>query len=487
MKPATTLVGKLEAYAGNRWKWLSKPLPPKTRARLEISLGVVVSAAAMVMLSTVVPPDPAKVAAKIVVPPLPSEAELRGDSRLRTESTVDQTVPPEIARAVADGDVAALDRLHRPGMPLAGMLSVAADAGHDHVIGWLLDHGADVHEDESGVDSPLLAGDAHPKVIALLLERGAAEATLTTAARAAAPNAIDRLLAKKADVNPPDGSPVAEVIATRRSTPEVRRAILEKLLDAKPDLNRDVFDSPLAAAVRTCDALHELDEQDPKRADHCVATMKLLIARGAHVKAEALEAANGLDAPLHGRLLDILLAAKIERGATARALSSYVMWTPEETKRLVGKGIDWAWHDGEDDAALPLLSAISRGDRDLAKTLLDAGAPVNFRYKDGKCALGEAIDGAQTNAPEAARLVELLIARGADVNRRLPDGRTPLFAAAETGDIRIINALLERGARVNEVVLEDSPLDAAEQNAHVAAARVLHAHGGRRATKRTFP
>ena len=74
-------------------------------------------------------------------------------------------------------------------------------------------------------------------------------------------------------------------------------------------------------------------------------------------------------------------------------------------------------------------------------------------------------------------------ARGVDVNRRLPDGRTPLFAAAESGELRVVNALLERGARVNDLVLDDTALDAAEQNSHQPAARVLHAHGARRARK----
>jgi len=35
----------------------------------------------------------------------------------------------------------------------------------------------------------------------------------------------------------------------------------------------------------------------------------------------------------------------------------------------------------------------------------------------------------------------------------------------------------------NDLVLDDTALDAAEQNAHQPAARVLHAHGARRARK----
>lgn len=52
-----------------------------------------------------------------------------------------------------------------------------------------------------------------------------------------------------------------------------------------------------------------------------------------------------------------------------------------------------------------------------------------------------------------------------------------------TGDLRIINALLERGARLNDLILDDTALDAAEANDRQPAARVLHARGGRRARK----
>ena len=86
--------------------------------------------------------------------------------------------------------------------------------------------------------------------------------------------------------------------------------------------------------------------------------------------------------------------ARLERGATAVALAQVYNLQPRTIKRLVAKGVDWSWHDGEEDAALPLLAAVQRGDRDYVRTLLDAGAPVDVHFKDGTCALGAAIDGA---------------------------------------------------------------------------------------------
>jgi ankyrin repeat protein len=216
--------------------------------------------------------------------------------------------------------------------------------------------------------------------------------------------------------------------------------------------------------------------------------MKLLVKHGAAVKGETLIAALALDEWAQGKALDVLLTTRLEPGATATALAQGFAVQPHVVKRLVAKGVDWGWHNGEDDEALPLITAAERGDRDFVRALLDVGAPVDMRTKSGRTALGVAIDataasGSGGGSPDHARVIELLVARGADVNRRFPDGRTPLYAAAESGDIRVINALLERGARVNEVVLDSLPIDAAEQYGHEPAARVLHAHGGRRARK----
>jgi hypothetical protein len=47
----------------------------------------------------------------------------------------------------------------------------------------------------------------------------------------------------------------------------------------------------------------------------------------------------------------------------------------------------------------------------------------------------------------------------------------------------VVNTLLEHGARVNEVILDESALDAAERSGHIPVARILHARGGRRLVK----
>ncbi len=464
-----------------KWQWIFQPLSRTMRARLEICLGVVLTSAAMVGLSTVIRPDPSKLApTALVVPVAPSALERGTEADLRVEPAPPPKVAPEFVKAVARGDIEAMEKLYTRDMPLDGMLSVAAESGRRGTVLWLLDHGADAHEAETTTDAPILVADEHPEIGALLRERGAKEPELSTAAQANAPNAVLRLIAAHAPVNGAQGAegPLHAALATTRGTADNRRFIIIKLLEAGADANHDPGGNPLAAAAGACEST---GEEHPSTTD-CVSIIKLLVKHGAHATGDAILATLGLDEAIRDAPFDAVLTAKVDKGATAMALAQGSSVPPRMVKALVAKGIDWAWHDGEEDAALPVLAAVQHADRDYVRTLLDAGAPVDVHFKDGTCALTEAIDGAANNA-ENARIVELLVARGANVNRRLPDGRTPLFAAAESGEIRVINALLDKGARVNEMVLDDTALDAAERRDHEAAARVLHARGARRATR----
>lgn len=464
-----------------RWKWLFQPLRPVMRNRLELCLGVVLSGAAVVALSTVIHVDPARLAAKSRGMEMPGSSERSAESELRAVPAPAPKVAPEFAHAVARGDLDTMNRLYVPNMALDGMLALAAESGEKPVAIWLLDHGANVKEDEGTIDSPLLLADAHAGMVELLIERGVPEPSLGTAAEANAPNAVARLLAAHAPVNPPDSMPLSAAVSSTRGTEETRQAVVEKLLVAGADPNREIGETALNGAARACD---DMREQRAATRD-CVAMMQLLVKHKARTKGDVLTTVLGIaDEGVRNALLEVLLAAPFERGATATALASPTAVPTPLLKKLAAKGIDWAWHDGEDDAALPLQAAILRGDRDYARELLDLGAPANVRFKDTTSPLGAAIEGASGGgSPSYERVVELLLARGVDVNRRLPDGRTPLFAAAEGGSLRVVIALLEHGARVNDVVLDSTALDAAEQSNNQPIARVLHAHGARRARK----
>jgi len=88
----------------------------------------------------------------------------------------------------------------------------------------------------------------------------------------------------------------------------------------------------------------------------------------------------------------------------------------------------------------PLMMAALKGDMSAAQLLLERGAKVN---QPGWSALHYASTG-----PDAA-LVKLLLDRGAELNAGSPNGTTPLMMAAQYGSEDSVSLLLARGADVN--------------------------------------
>jgi ankyrin repeat protein len=443
--------------------WLFEaPLAPVWRKRLELCLAVVITSAIVVALASSIRPDPEKVAALHGVPAVTS---------VPLQPMFDRTEPDALfasqvmISAASSGDVLAMRKAYRVGMPLDGMLRIAAHSGRKDAVVWLLAHGADVHEQEDTLFSAMLAGDAFPEIVALLRAKGARDPNIANAVNGAAPNAVDRAIATHPERVKHSGVLAGAGRAPWKTAAE-RRAIITKLLDAGADPDEThAGTSAFGNIVNECDA-----------ADDCMLLVKLYLDHGARVSGEVLGAALSLE-ETRAQVLDALLARPIDKGVTAAALARAKRVTSEDLERIVKLGVDWAWHDGEEDAAIPLLAAVRRGDRDYARALIDAGAPVDVHYKEATSALTIALDSASSD-DAWPRIVELLVERGANVNRRLPDGRTPLFAAAEAGNIRVVTFLIEHHARVNERTLNDTPTDAAEQRGNMPAARVLSAHGG---------
>ncbi len=472
-------------------------LTPQTRGRLEVAFTVVATAAVVVGLSGVVRPDPAKLALAAqaaITMPTTSVPDHPYEPISRLDGVADsKNVDAAFISAVARGDIPAMEKLYRKEMSKSEMLSAAAESGDTATVEWVLAHGADIHEAEDTPHAPVLMADEHADVVSLLLARGAREASLAAAAQAGAANSVDRLLTMKMPVNPSTASPLSSAIASTRMTGDKKKRIIEKLFAAGAEANRDgVADDgtslrALTAAVGACQPNMDLVDY-PAQLDtpeDCIPILRLLVRHGARADGDtlisALSPATLLHEAAHDGMVEAVLSARLEPGATATALSRTEM-LPSSMKKVIAKGVDWGWRDGEEDAALPLITAVRAHDYETVRMMLESGAPAGRVYKYEQTALSAAIDGLTGDEWSAdARMIELLIAHGADVNRRHPDGRTPLFAAAEAGDVKTIHVLLNHGARVNEVVLDDTALNAAEQSGHVSAARVLHARGGRRA------
>ena len=90
-----------------------------------------------------------------------------------------------------------------------------------------------------------------------------------------------------------------------------------------------------------------------------------------------------------------------------------------------------ALHEGDQYQATTLLFAAARlGCEAQARALLDRGAAIDAKDREGKTALAKAAEA------DKLPLVRLLLQRGADVNRRAVDGSTPLFYCRRAGSRR---------------------------------------------------
>jgi len=91
-----------------------------------------------------------------------------------------------------------------------------------------------------------------------------------------------------------------------------------------------------------------------------------------------------------------------------------------------------------------ILGALLRKDIETAKKIIEKGADVNQKDKDGNTALIYA------SKNEYIDIVNALLEKGADVNQKDKDGNTALIYASSYGYIDIVNALLEKGVDVNQ-------------------------------------
>jgi hypothetical protein len=121
----------------------------------------------------------------------------------------------------------------------------------------------------------------------------------------------------------------------------------------------------------------------------------------------------------------------------------------------------------------PLMQASTQADVEVVQSLLDAGAKIDLRDDDGQSALHHAADEAD------AEVLKALLDAGASVDARDEAGRTALMVAAENGDEDNVLVLLKAGASVN-LRNEDgkTALGLAKENNGGEVADILSAYGG---------
>lgn len=100
-----------------------------------------------------------------------------------------------------------------------------------------------------------------------------------------------------------------------------------------------------------------------------------------------------------------------------------------------------------------LFSAIEEFDEKAILKAIDDGADINAHDPDDSRhftpLLKASHDVSEGFAESSVRVVELLLSKGADINKSAPDGTTALVRAACDNDTNMVRLLLERGADAN--------------------------------------
>ena len=227
------------------------------------------------------------------------------------------------------------------------------------------------------------------------------------------------------------GATPLHLACTNRSAPMVERLLAA---DADPRAALSGGETVLMTCARAGDAK----------------AVRALIVRGAAVNAREQHhqqtALMWAVAERHPDVVQLL----IDAGADLRARSLTYPQTVvgEQTQRAGREELNYTVSRG---GATPLLFAARVGDDESARILLKAGADANDSQPDAVSALVLAAHSGHGS------VAALLLEHGADPNA-IGSGYTALHAAILRGDLKLVNALLARGANPNLPIAKGTPM-----------------------------
>ncbi len=418
-------------------------------------------------------------------------------------------------------------------------LSLAVEHHHGDIARLLLDQGAAPDVMPRYGRSPLAEAAAHADwaLCERLLDSGAAinrvyagASALAEAAAQAHEEIACRLIGRGADVDcPGEGKNAPVVVAAREGLLRLLGIILEKtrqefdaevftfaIAEAADAGQEDAVELLLAKGCRPELARRQADDEElifplyAATVQRHPAIVARLLSHGAEVNASAVVGSALTAAAKYGHpeIVDLLLA----HGADINQIDIYdhtaLGWalyseSPQITESLMRAG---AMPPAVDlDAAL--LVVVGGGNEALASLLLDAGASAqaaftpnglplaenrsreDFRRRLNRMFGDDEDSGGDERSGTAALmlaaengslpLVELLLARGADVHAQNRQGETALIFAAESGRADVAQRLLTAGARVDTQSASGwTAMHSAAGNADPGMLNLLYQHGG---------
>ncbi len=130
---------------------------------------------------------------------------------------------------------------------------------------------------------------------------------------------------------------------------------------------------------------------------------------------------------------------------------------------------------------IDLMDAVSTGNIPLVELTIDRGAEITFRLKRNKKShlLFRA-----ASTKKAAKLVSILVQKGADVNEATTTGRTPLFVHTQMNRYEAVKYLLSNKANPNLQAKDgSSAIYTAAKEGRLRILKLLIKHGGKTAVK----
>jgi|GEM_PF-1747280 len=208
-----------------------------------------------------------------------------------------------------------------------------------------------------------------------------------------------------------------------------------------------------------------------------VGMIQLLLKRGAKIEATGDRGRTPLLVAVVGgksQAVDALLAAganpnAVDHDGKPALVLAADQGSAEVARKLLAKGADKNARvvSGPMAKATALINALESRHSSVALALIEAGADVNAVGSVGETPLHSCSDNPR-------EVCSALLDHGAILEAKMPDGNTPLMAAAQEGNAPVVQLLLDKGADPNlKNVRGETALKLAEQGGHQAAVDVL--------------